>query len=250
MPTKAPWKHVWITGASSGLGEYTALLLAKQGCHVSISARSGDKLKAIAVTSDNISAHVMDVTDAKGTLRLVDELEKKHGPIDLCIFSAGVGFKDVLSEFNGEVFKKTFDINVQGVVNAFEAILPRMRKRKRGHISWIASVAGYGGLPGGVSYGASKAALIHMAETVKMGLEKEGIDVSVINPGFVRTPMTAPNKHPMPFLMEPEDAAVKIVAGLKAKKFEIAFPWQMVWMLKFLNLLPRRLYFFIMKRFG
>ena len=95
-----------------------------------------------------------------------------------------------------------------------------MRERRRGHISWIASIAGYGGLPGGVSYGASKAALIHMAETVKMGLEKEGIDISIINPGFVRTAMTAPNKHPMPFLMEPEDAAVKIVAGLKAKKFE------------------------------
>ncbi len=245
-----PWKHVWITGASSGLGEYTAKLLAEQGCHVSISARSGDKLKAIAATSKNISAHVMDVTDAKGQKKLVKELEAEFGPIDLCIFNAGIGFKDVLSEFDGEVFRKTFDINVQGVVNGFDAVLPLMLKRNRGHISWVASVAGYGGLPGGVSYGASKAALIHMAETVKMGLDGKGVNISVINPGFVRTAMTAPNKHPMPFLMEPEDAAQKIVAGLKAKKFEIAFPWQMVWMLKFLNLLPRSLYFFLMKRFG
>ncbi|MEE9315472.1 MAG: SDR family NAD(P)-dependent oxidoreductase [Rhizobiaceae bacterium] len=248
MVKQAPWKHVWITGGSSGLGEHTARLLAAEGCHVSISARSKDKLEAIASSSKNISAHVADVTDLSKTKKLVAELEKKFGPIDLCIFNAGVGFKETLNEFDAEIFRKTFDINVQGVVNAFDAILPRMIERKQGHISWVASVAGYGGLPGGVSYGASKAALIHMAETAKMGLDDKGIDFSVINPGFVRTAMTAPNKHPMPFLMEVEDAAEKIVKGLKAKKYEIAFPWQLVWVLKIVNHLPRWLYIKVMKR--
>lgn len=248
MANKPPWKHVWITGASSGLGEHTARKLAKLGCHVSICARSGDKLNAIAADSPNISAHVADVTDIERLKELVSEIEAEHGPVDLCVFSAGAWFQGSLEDMKVDNFKKTFDVNVFGVVNALDAILPRMLERGRGHISWISSVAGYGGLPNAVSYGASKAALIHMAETVKPEMARKGIDVSVINPGFVRTPLTDKNKFPMPFLMEPEDAAEKIVAGLKAKKFEIAFPWQLVTILKVLNHLPYWLYFKAVKR--
>lgn len=243
-----PWKHVWLTGASSGLGEFTARKLAELGCHVSISARSKDKLEAIASSHPNISAHVADVTDPARIKEVVDEIETDFGPIDLCIFSAGAWHQSTITALNVENFKKTVEVNLMGVVYCLDAVLPRMVQRRQGHVSWIASVAGYGGLPSASSYGATKAALIHMAETVKPELARKGIDVSLINPGFVRTPMTDKNNFPMPFLMEPKDAAEKIVSGLKAKKFEIAFPWQLVWILKTLNHLPYWLYFKFIKR--
>ncbi len=246
--TSEKWKHVWITGASSGLGEYTARKLAEKGCHVSISARSEDKLAAIAAAHENISAHPADVTDGERLKEVIAEIESAYGPVDLCIFSAGAWFQSSIKDMNVENFQKTIDVNFMGVVKSMDAILPRMLERRNGHISWISSVAGYGGLPNAASYGATKAALIHMAETVKPELEAENITVSVINPGFVRTALTDKNKFPMPFLMEPKDAAEKIVAGLEAQKFEIAFPWQMVWILKFLNHLPYWLYFKLIKR--
>ena len=248
MSASGKWKHVWITGASSGLGEFTARILAEKGCHVSISARSEDKLAAIAATHENISAHPADVTDGERLKEVVAEIEDAYGPIDLCIFSAGAWFQSSIKDMNVENFQKTVDVNFMGVVKSMDAILPRMLERKSGHVSWISSVAGYGGLPNAASYGATKAALIHMAETVKPELEAENITVSVINPGFVRTALTDKNKFPMPFLMEPEDAAEKIVSGLEAEKFEVAFPWQMVWILKFLNHLPYWLYFKLIKR--
>ncbi|MEM8749067.1 MAG: SDR family NAD(P)-dependent oxidoreductase [Pseudomonadota bacterium] len=244
----APWKHVWLTGASSGLGEHTARILAEQGCHVSISARSKDKLDAIAASHANISAHPADVTDAARLKEVVAEIEAEYGPVDLCIFSAGAWFQSKITELNLDNFSKTVDVNLMGVVNSIDAVLPQMLERGRGHISWVSSVAGYSGLPGAASYGATKAALINLAETVKPELEARNIDVSVINPGFVRTPMTDKNDFPMPFLMEPEDAAAKIVEGLKARRFEVAFPWQLVRILKTMRILPYWLYFKITRR--
>ncbi|MEL6947524.1 MAG: SDR family NAD(P)-dependent oxidoreductase [Pseudomonadota bacterium] len=246
--TKPVWNHVWLTGASSGLGEFTARALAKMGCTVSITARSRDKLEAIAADFDNVHVYEADVTDHARIMDIVDKMEEAHGPIDLCILSAGAWFQSSIKELKVENFRKTFDVNLMGVVYCLDAMLPRMRQRGGGHVSWIASVAGYGGLPNAASYGASKAALIHFAETAKPELERDNITVSLINPGFVRTPMTDKNDFPMPFLMEPEDAADKIVAGLKAKKFEIAFPWQLVTILKVMNHLPYWLYFWIIKK--
>ena len=129
-----------------------------------------------------------------------------------------------------------------------DAVLPQMLERSSGHISWISSVAGYVGLPNSAAYSASKSALISLAESVHGELQQKGIAVSVINPGFVRTQLTDKNKFPMPFLMEPEPAAEKIVAGLKRKKFEIAFPWQMGLILKTLRILPYWLSLALMKR--
>ncbi|EFL90879.1 SDR family NAD(P)-dependent oxidoreductase [Ahrensia sp. R2A130] len=244
----APWKHVWITGASSGLGENCARKLAEQGCHVSISARSEDKLNAIADGNSNISVYPCDVTDREKMNAVKDEMEAAHGPVDLVILCAGAWFQSSLTEMKPENFQKTLDVNIMGVVNGLDAVLPDMIARGEGHISWVSSVAGYGGLPNSASYGATKAALINMAEGSHGELARKGIALSVINPGFVRTPMTDKNDFPMPFLMEPEDAADKMIAGLKAKKFEIAFPWQLVWILKFLNILPYWLYLRIIQK--
>ena len=242
------WKHVWITGASSGLGENCARKLAAEGCHVSISARSEDKLAAIADGNANITAYACDVTDRERTHQIKAEMEAANGPVDLVILCAGAWFQSSLSKMKPENFQKTLDVNIMGIVNALDAVLPAMIERGSGHISWVSSVAGYGGLPNSASYGATKAALINMAEGSYNELARKGIALSVINPGFVRTPMTDKNDFPMPFLMEPDDAADKMIAGLKAKKFEIAFPWQLVWILKFLNILPYWLYLPIIKR--
>jgi len=243
------WKHVWITGASSGLGEHVARLLAEEGVQVSISARSADKLAAIAESSPNISAYPLDVTDAESVRNVAGRIEMAHGPIDMCIFSAGAWFPGKITDLQVENFAKTIDVNLMGVVNALDAVMGPMLARRAGHISWVASVAGYGGLPNSAAYGSSKAALIHLAESVRPELERKGLTISVINPGFVKTPMTSQNDFPMPFLMEPEDAAVKMIEGLKKKKFEITFPWQLVWTLKILNLLPYSAYHFLIRKF-
>lgn len=248
MTAQSPWKHVWITGASSGLGENVARMLAAAGCKVSITARSQDKLAAIAADNANIASYPGDVTDAEQMKALAAQMEDERGSIDLALFCAGAWFRSSVTELNVENYAKTFDVNVMGVINALDAVLPRMLERGSGHIAWVSSVAGYGGLPMSASYGGTKSALITMAESMKPELDSKGIDLSVINPGFVKTPMTAKNDFPMPFLMEPEDAARKMIDGLKARKFEIAFPWQLVWILKILNHLPYWLYFAFTRR--
>ncbi|MGI9366486.1 MAG: SDR family NAD(P)-dependent oxidoreductase [Rhizobiaceae bacterium] len=249
MTTQAPpWKHVWITGASSGLGEYTARLLAQKGCKISITARRLDKLQAIAKDEPNISIYPADVTNSEALKKVVAEIEDQNGPVDLAVFSAGAWFPSSIFDLKVENFARTLDVNVMGVVNALDAILPRMLERGQGHVSWVSSVAGYIGLPNSAAYGASKSALISLAESVQAELQKKNIAVSVINPGFVRTQLTDMNKFPMPFLMEPEEAAEKMVRGLERKKFEIAFPWQMELILKTLRILPYGLSLRLIKR--
>ena len=135
-----------------------------------------------------------------------------------------------------------------GVINVLQAILPNFRKKGSGHIAWISSVAGYAGLPKSAAYGPSKAALINLAEGLKPELSRVGITLSVINPGFVKTPMTAANDFPMPFLMESNDAARLTIQGLARQQFEIAYPWRFVILLKLLRFLPYSLFFFLTKR--
>lgn len=244
---KARWKHVWITGGSSGIGEHTARQLARQGCRVSISARRRERLEAIASDEPSISAYPADVTDAGLLKSVVREMEAQHGPVDLAVFSSGAWFQSSVEDLNLENFARTLDVNIMGVVNSMHAVLPGMLKRRTGHLSWVSSVAGYGGLPMAASYGASKAALINIAESVHGELERHGISVSLINPGFVRSELTDKNSFQMPYLLEPEDAAKRIISGLERRKFEIAFPWQLVWQLKLLNLLPYWAYLRLIK---
>jgi short-subunit dehydrogenase len=244
----AQYKVAWLTGASSGLGEAAARRLAADGTVVCISARSEDKLRAIAADFSNIHVYPADVTDADVLTEIAADIEKTHGPIDLALFCAGTWFPGSIEDMKIHNFHKTFDINVNGVANALAAVLPYMLERKSGHISWISSVAGYGGLPDSMSYGASKSALITMAEGLRPELAAKGIDVTVINPGFVKTELTAKNKFPMPFLMELDEAGDAMMKGLKTRKFEVTFPWQLVWILKFLNILPYPLYFWLVRK--
>ena len=170
------------------------------------------------------------------------------GPIDLAILGAGTYSPVAVDSFDPAVFERTMAANYVGVVNCLAALLPRMLERKSGHLAWIASVAGYRGLPKAAAYGPSKAALINLAECLKPELMVVGVTVSVINPGFVETPLTAQNDFAMPFLMQAPEAARLTIEGLVRRRFEIAYPWRFVAILKVARVLPYALYFWLVRR--
>ena len=240
-----PWETVWIIGASTGIGKAVAEQLAAQGAKVAASARSLEKLQTL---SQGIKPYPLDVTKPQDVARTIKQIEMELGPIDLAILGAGMYQPMAASEFSAEVMRNTLDTNVMGVANALAELLPLMRQRQQGHVAVIASVAGYSGLPKAAAYGASKAALINMAESLAPELARDNITLSVINPGFVETPMTAVNDFPMPFVMQPDEAATLIIKGLTKKRFEIAFPWIFVSILKLLKLLPYPIYFWLTRR--
>jgi short-subunit dehydrogenase len=240
MTNPLPWKTAWITGASTGIGREIALQLAANGVRVAASARSADKLATLA---PNVLPFPLDVRDAAAMAKAASDIEAQLGAIDLAIFAAGTYTPVAIDQIDPEAFANTMAVNYQGVVNGVAAVLPRMLARRSGHLSWIASVAGFRGLPKAASYGPSKAALINLAESLKPELELRGVKVSVINPGFVETPLTAQNTFKMPFLMKPEEAGRLTIEGLAEGKFEIAYPWPFVTMLKIGRILPYNLYF-------
>jgi NAD(P)-dependent dehydrogenase (short-subunit alcohol dehydrogenase family) len=245
MATDLPWKTVWITGASTGIGREIAIQLAQQGVTVAASARSADKLASLG---HGIHPFPLDVTDKDAVMAAAAEIETQLGPIDLALFGAGTYAPADIGNLDPAQFATTMSVNYMGVINGLAAVLPRMRKRRAGHIAWIASVAGYRGLPKAAAYGPTKAALINLAESLKPELELLDIKTSVINPGFVETPLTEQNDFKMPFLMQPEEAARLTIEGLKRGRFEIAYPWQFVTMLKIGRLLPYNLYFRMIRR--
>ena len=241
------WKTIWISGASSGIGYELVKQLATTGANIAISARSEEKLAALANEFANVHAYPLDVTDAEAVAKCAADIEAAHGPIDLTIFNAGVSAASTTAKPAADIFRTVMETNYLGVTNGLSAIIPNMSARGQGHISWVASLGGYNGLPGAGAYNASKAALVSLAEASRLELAPKGITITIINPGFVRTPMTDKNKFPMPFLLEPEDAARKIIAGLMAEKYEINFPKPLVWFVKFLRLMPYPIFFWIVK---
>jgi len=245
MNNPLPWKTAWITGASTGIGREIALQLAAKGVKVAASARSADKLTNLAT---NVVPFPLDVRDAPAMAKTALDIEAKLGAIDLAVFAAGTYAPVAINEIDPETFANTMAINYQGVVNGLAAVLPHMLAHRSGQLAWIASVAGFRGLPKAASYGPTKAALINLAESLKPELELQGIKVSVINPGFVETPLTAQNTFKMPFLMKPEEAGRLTIKGLVKGKFEIAYPWPFVTMLKIGRILPYSLYFRLIRK--
>lgn len=238
---------IWITGASSGIGQALARRLGRDGETVAISARNGDALEAMAEeglgTGLALRPFPLDVTDEAAVARAVDDIESSLGPIRLAVLNAGTHRPVTSRRFDTAAFRALWEVNVMGVVHGFAALLPRMQARRRGHLAVVGSVAGYRGLPTAAAYGASKAALINLCESMRFDLARDGIDLSIINPGFVRTPLTDANPFRMPYLMSAEAAAEHIRTGLRARKYEIAFPWQFVMQLRLLGMLPHGLYF-------
>jgi len=237
------WKVVWITGASTGIGREIALRLATKGMRVAVSARSADKLSALAAASPNITAYPLDVVDLAASRATADRISLELGPIDLAILNAGVWLPMEAKAFDPELVTRALAVNYTGVTNALGSLIPAMVARKAGHIAIVASVAGYRGLPVAATYAPTKAALINLAETLYPELAEDNVMVTVINPGFVDTPMTKSNTFPMPFLISTEAAVDTIIKGLAKGKFEIVFPWRMMLLSKFVRLLPYRVFF-------
>ena len=242
-------KNVWITGAGKGIGRAIALAMAARGDHVAVSARTEEDLNSLqkevqdAGHPGSILPVPLDITDRDANMAAVEKIEAEMGPLDLAIFNAGTHTPTPPQRFNIEAHERIMSINYGGTVYGIGAIMPKFVKRRAGHIAVVASVAGYRGLPNASAYSASKAACIALCEAMKVQLDKVGITTTVINPGFVRTPLTDKNDFPMPFLVEPERAAQIILDGLDKKHFEICFPWQLVTILKIMRMLPYRLFF-------
>jgi len=243
---------VWITGAGKGLGRAVALLLARRGDVVAASARTVadlDSLVAAAVAfGGRIVGFPLDIADEQATLAAVDAIERELGPIDQAILNAGTHLPVAVAALTARPFRQLVETNLMGTVHGVAALTPRMVARRGGRIAVVASVAGYRGLPSAAAYGATKAALINMAEALRPDFARHGVVLQVINPGFVRTPLTDRNDFPMPFLIEADDAARRVVAGLASDRFEIAFPRRFALLLKLLRCLPYPLYFALTRR--
>ncbi len=236
----------FVTGASSGIGRGVALELARRGYKVVAVARRLAQLQLLAQEAGgNIIAMPGDVTDKEAMRALIAAAEAGHGPVCLAFLNAGTYYPDAAGHVDAEAVMRTFGVNVGGAVNCLEPLVAGMAARGRGQIALNASVAGYGPLPRSMAYGATKAALINMAGSLKFALNRVGINVQVVNPGFVRTPLTDKNDFPMPFLVELDAAAKTICDGFERSGFEITFPRKLAWILKAVNLLPYPLYFWL-----
>lgn len=242
----------WVTGASSGIGEATALRLARDGWTVVASARRADALDALSARAaglrGRIAGHALDVTDLAAVRAAVPAIEAAHGPVALAVLNAGTYAPDAAETFSAEAFRATHEVNVMGVANCLDALLPAMIGRRRGQVAIVSSVAGYRGLPRALAYSSSKAAAIALAESLRFDGDRLGIKVQVVNPGFVKTPLTDRNDFPMPFLMPAEAAADALVKGLAGGSFEIAFPGPFVFAMKRLAAMPHWLYFRLVSR--
>ncbi len=242
-------RSAWVTGAGSGIGRALALRLASEGWNVAVSARTARDLDALAdEVPARIQAFPLDVTDAKAVLRTVARIEDTLGPFDLAVLNAGTYDRDSAAQFDAVAFRATVEVNLMGSVHCLAALMPRMLAHGSGHIAVVSSVVGYVGLPGAAAYGASKAALINMCEALYPELAARNVRLSIINPGFVDTPLTQKNDFPMPFLISADAAVDQIMAGLRSRHFEIAFPRMMVLSLKLLAVLPARLRFAVTRR--
>jgi short-subunit dehydrogenase len=241
----------WITGASQGLGRATALRLARTGWTVIASARSADELARLANLPEargNIVPLPVDVTEATQVAARLAQIETTHGPVDLAILNAGGHASMPLEDFSIASVRALVELNLMGVVNCLEPLLHRMSRQRRGQVAVVGSLAGYRGLPTAAGYGATKAGLINMVEALRPEAERAGIKLQLVSPGFVKTPLTDLNRFPMPFLMDVDAAAERLVRGLSSRRFEIVFPRRFGVVMKLLRLLPSFMLFAVTRR--
>lgn len=239
----------WVVGASSGIGWHLVLELARRGYAVAASARRQDRLEELAAAATGpVLAVPCDVRDRAGMEAAYQRVRAKLGVPDLVVLNAGDYRPMPAREFDPKLFRHLMEVNYLGVVHGVAAVLDDLLAAGRGQVLATASVSGYRGLPLAAPYGATKAAVIHLMESLNAELGGSGVRFRVINPGFVRSPLTAKNDFPMPLLMEPEDAARRIVRALDGGAFEIAFPRRLAWGLKLLRCLPYWLYFPLVRR--
>lgn len=265
MPMNPPlrdWsgKNVWLVGASTGIGEACAHLLHERGATVFVSARQAERLQDWVARHPGNDAQgrpravalPLDVTDQRA-LQLATEAVTARGPIDLVVYSAGYYKALGAQRYSLDEMLRHEQVNYVGALYLLDAVLPVLQRQaaagQGGHLSLISSVAGFRGLPQSLAYGPTKAALINLAEALYLDLSAQGLGVSVVNPGFVETPLTAQNRFKMPALITPEVAAREMLAGWARGQFELHFPKRFTRWLKFMRLLPYRLYFPLVRKF-
>lgn len=234
---------VWITGASSGIGRALAEAHAARGWRVAVTARREPELRALAdAHPGRVIVAPANVTDPEAVRAAVATITRE-GPIARAILNAGTYERDTAETFTAARMRQQVELNLLGTAHGLEAVMPAMIARKRGQIALMASLAGLAGLPGSVSYSATKAAMIATAEALKFDLDRHGVAISAICPGFVKSPLTAKNRFPMPFLMETDAAVAAIIRGLDRNRFLIAFPEGLARPLRILRSLPYGVFF-------
>jgi NAD(P)-dependent dehydrogenase (short-subunit alcohol dehydrogenase family) len=241
-------KRVWLVGASTGIGLACAQALRAAGAHVVVSARNSQGVQDWAAKDAGVQWRAMDVSDPE-QVQATAHAVLAEGALDLVVYAAGYYRAQRATAMDIEDLLQHDKVNYQGALQVIHAVLPGMLARQSGHISLLSSVAGWRGLPNGLAYGPTKAALTHLAETLYMDLQDQGIGVSVVNPGFVATPLTAQNQFTMPALISPEAAATAMLQGWAKGQFDIHFPKRFTLWLKLLRLLPYRLYFPLVRKF-
>ena len=245
-------KNVMITGASSGIGRGLALELARRGAKVGLVARRAENLTELVREIETANGRALslpaDVTNAESVQFAAEKLRNQFGPIDLLIANAGVGATVDAAELQGSAVAGVINVNVLGAANSVAAVVPEMVKQGRGHLVVISSLAAYRGLPKSAAYCASKAAVSAFFESLRLDLQPRGIDVTIIHPGFIKTPLTAGRHAQMPFLMELDDAVGKIVSAIEKRKKSYAFPWQLASVVRAGMIMPNFMYDWISRR--
>ncbi len=236
-------KRVWIIGASSGIGAETARLLLGKGARVALSARRREPLEALCRGHGDALVLPLDVLDHAAVKEACAAIQSRWGGFDLVLVAAG-GYAEMRADgFDLDAANKLVDLNLRGVLHCLDAALPVLLAQRAGAIGIVSSVAGYSGLPRALIYGATKAALINLCESLYLDLRPQGIGVYLINPGFVDTPLTANNPFPMPALITAQEAAHHVVGGIERGAFHIHFPRRFTNWLRLARLLPYGLYF-------
>ena len=237
-------KTIWITGASTGIGRALAIKFAKNGWNVAASARRENLLKELEELNQDIYSFPLDVTDKEKCKEVFKKIEDKFKTIDISFFSTGTWDPGKEKEIDVEQIENVMKVNFFGTLNCIKSVEKYYRNKRSGHISIVSSIAGYRGLPNSTGYGPSKSALNNLAESLFFDFKRYGVRVSLISPGFIKTPMTDKNDFKMPFLRTTDFAADKIYEGLvNSNKFEIHFPKKFTRIMKIVSYLPYRLYF-------
>lgn len=243
------WKGrtVFLTGASSGIGEGLARELAARGAVLGLVARRRENLTKLALECESLGGtafvYACDVVDADNLKDAAESFTKEFGHIDILIANAGIGGNDPdTRSYEPESVEKLIDTNLMGAVNAIHAVLPSMVERGSGQLVAISSLAGIRGLPKSAAYSASKAGMTAFFESVRLDMLDKGIDVTIIQPGFIETPLTAGRTNKMPFLMKLDDAIPHFICAIERKKRFASFPWQLAWFVRAGKVFPGWLY--------
>jgi short-subunit dehydrogenase len=235
-------KKVFITGASSGIGEYVAYEYAKQGATIGLAARRKELLKKVFAKCEELGGkpivYEVDVNDQSTTKKTIDDFITKSGGIDIVIANAGISGKVDLDNGNSDEINRMLSTNILGVTNTVIPALPAMIKQQSGRIVVISSIAGFRGLPGRSSYSASKVAVRFMANSWRSSFAKDGISFTTICPGFIDTDMTSSHKYKMPFLMDVDVFAKRMVNAIDKKKKTYIAPWQWRFIIPLIKTVP------------